>query len=59
MPALSLSVSFQPTTTVGITAFPASLIAGFLWQLNSLSAPFILGAALAGVAVVALFTLIQ
>lgn len=46
-------------TAVGITAFPASLIAGFLWQLISPSAPFILGAALGGVAVVALFTLVR
>jgi MFS family permease len=46
-------------TAVGITALPASLIAGFLWQLISPSAPFILGAALAGVAVVALFTLVR
>jgi MFS family permease len=46
-------------TAVGITALPASLIAGFLWQLIGPSAPFILGAALAGVAVVALLVLVR
>ena len=46
-------------TAVGITAFPASLIAGFLWQSISPSAPFFLGAALAGMAAIALFAFVR
>ncbi|MBI2866482.1 MAG: MFS transporter [Chloroflexi bacterium] len=45
-------------TAVGITAFPASLIAGVLWQAVDPSAPFIFGAVLAGLAALLLaFTL--
>jgi MFS family permease len=46
-------------TTVGITAFPASLIAGFMWQMISPRAPFFFGAVLAGVAAIALLALVQ
>jgi MFS family permease len=46
-------------TTVGITAFPASLIAGFMWQMISPRAPFFFGAVLAGVAAIALLVLVR
>ncbi|MBI2919063.1 MAG: MFS transporter [Chloroflexi bacterium] len=41
-------------TAVGITAFPASLIAGVLWQTVNPGATFIFGAAMAGLAAVLL-----
>jgi MFS family permease len=37
-------------TAVGITAFPASLLAGWLWHAYSPRAPFFFAAALAGLA---------
>ncbi len=46
-------------TAVGITVFPASLLAGFLWQLIGPPAPFFLGAALAGLAALALFAFVR
>ncbi|MBF8267024.1 MAG: major facilitator family transporter [Dehalococcoidia bacterium] len=42
-------------TAVGITAFPASLIAGALWQTFNPSVPFFFGAALAGLAALLLW----
>ena len=44
---------------VGITALPASVIAGWLWQSISPAAPFFLGAGLAGLAAVALAVAIR
>lgn len=44
---------------VGVTALPASIIAGTLWQAISPAAPFYFGAILAGVATVALVALIR
>lgn len=44
---------------VGITLLPASLIAGWLWQTVSPSAPFYFGAALAAVAAVGLLVFIR
>ncbi|MSP78111.1 MAG: MFS transporter [Dehalococcoidia bacterium] len=46
-------------TALGITALPASLIAGVLWQLYGPPAPFIFGAALAGAAAVLLVVLLR
>lgn len=46
-------------TAVGITAFPASLIAGLLWENINSSAPFFFGAALAGIAAIAFLALIK
>ncbi len=37
-------------TSIGITAFPASLLAGWLWQSYSPRAPFLFSAAVAGLA---------
>ncbi|MFQ5827037.1 MAG: MFS transporter [Dehalococcoidia bacterium] len=44
---------------VGITALPASLIAGWLWQAVDPSAPFFLGSALALVAALSLWSLVR
>ncbi|MEE8471744.1 MAG: MFS transporter [Dehalococcoidia bacterium] len=44
---------------VGVTALPASLIAGWLWQTVDPSAPFFLGAALALLAAVSLWALVK
>ncbi|MBI2906965.1 MAG: MFS transporter [Chloroflexi bacterium] len=44
---------------IGITALPASIIAGALWQAISPAAPFYFGAGLAGAATVALVALIH
>lgn len=44
---------------VGVTALPASIIAGWLWQAVSPAAPFYFGALLAGGATVALLALIR
>jgi len=44
---------------VGITLFPASLIAGWLWQLVSPAAPFFLGAGLASVAMLGILGLMR
>ena len=41
--------------TVGVMALPASLLAGILWQRISPAAPFALGAALAGLALIGLW----
>ncbi|MDP2953537.1 MAG: MFS transporter, partial [Chloroflexota bacterium] len=46
-------------TAVGITALPSSVIAGWLWQAIAPSAPFYLGAALAGLAMLALWLLVK
>ena len=44
---------------VGFAALPASLAAGFLWQLISPSAPFFLDAALAGIAAVGFLVFVR
>jgi MFS family permease len=44
---------------VGITALPASLLAGWLWQAVDPSAPFFLGAALALLAALSLWSLMR
>jgi MFS family permease len=44
---------------IGIALLAASLIAGFLWEVIDPAAPFFLGAGLAGVAAIALMTLIR
>ncbi|MCD6290136.1 MAG: MFS transporter [Anaerolineae bacterium] len=44
---------------VGLMAFPASLVAGLLWQTWGPSAPFYFGALLAALAAVGLMTLVQ
>ncbi|MBI4301789.1 MAG: MFS transporter [Chloroflexi bacterium] len=44
---------------IGVTALPASVIAGFLWQTVSPAAPFYFGAALAAVAMVLLASLVR
>jgi len=46
-------------TAVGITILPASLIAGWLWQLISPSAPFLFGGILAGLAALLLAVLLR
>ncbi len=46
-------------TAVGITAFPASLIAGWLWQAYTPRAPFFFGAALAAMAAVLLLVVLR
>lgn len=46
-------------TAIGITALPASLIAGVLWQAYGPRSPFIFGAALAGVGCLLLFLLFE
>ena len=46
-------------TAVGITILPASLIAGWLWQLISPSAPFLFGGLLAGLAALLLAVLLR
>lgn len=46
-------------TAVGITILPASLIAGWLWQLISPSAPFFFGGILAGLAALLLATFLR
>jgi len=44
---------------VGITLLPASLLAGWLWQVYSPAAPFYLGAALAFIAMLGMLALIR
>ena len=44
---------------VGVTLFPASLIAGWLWQAISPAAPFFFGASMAFLAMIGLLTLIK
>jgi MFS family permease len=44
---------------VGISALPASLIAGFLWQAFNPGAPFYFGAVLAGLSAILLVVLVQ
>ncbi|GAB4521638.1 MAG: hypothetical protein Kow0047_32530 [Anaerolineae bacterium] len=44
---------------VGLMAFPASLVAGLLWQAIGPSAPFYFGAVLAGAAAVGLFAAVR
>ncbi len=44
---------------VGITALPASVIAGFLWQIWGPGAPFLFGAGLAGLATLGLVALVR
>jgi len=44
---------------VGVSALPASLIAGLLWQHINPSAPFFFGSALAFIAMVALTALMR
>ena len=46
-------------TAMGITAFPASLLAGWLWQAYSPRAPFLFSAALAGLAALLLLTFLR
>ena len=46
-------------TAVGITALPASVLAGWLWHWIDPAAPFFLGAAMAGIAAVSLITLVR
>jgi len=46
-------------TAVGITILPASLIAGWLWQLVNPSAPFLFGGILAGLAALLLAALLR
>jgi MFS family permease len=44
---------------VGLTLFPASLLAGWLWQAYSPAAPFFFGAALAFLAMLGIMALIR
>ena len=44
---------------VGLTLIPASLIAGWLWQAYSPSAPFFFGASLAGAATIGMMALVR
>ena len=44
---------------VGAAVLPASVIAGWLWQLVSPAAPFFFGAGVAAIATVALMVLIK
>ncbi|MFC1992519.1 MFS transporter [Chloroflexota bacterium] len=44
---------------VGLTLLPASIIAGWLWQAISPSAPFFLGAGLAFLAMLGLMSLVR
>jgi len=44
---------------VGITLLPASLIAGWLWQVVNPAAPFLFGSALAFLAMIGLLALIK
>jgi len=46
-------------TLVGASAFPASFVAGWLWQAVAPAAPFYLGAALAGLAAALLLVLMR
>ena len=46
-------------TLVGASAFPASFVAGWLWQAVAPAAPFYLGAVLAGLASVLLLSLVK
>ena len=46
-------------TAIGITALPASLLAGWLWQVYGPSTPFLFGAALAALAAVLLFMVLK
>jgi len=44
---------------VGITLLPASLIAGWLWQVVNPAAPFLFGAAMAFLAMIGLLVLVK
>jgi len=44
---------------VGLTLLPASLIAGWLWQVVSPAAPFFFGAGLAFIAMLGMMALIR
>lgn len=46
-------------SVIGLIALPASIIAGFLWDAISASAPFFFGAAMAGIATVLLLIFIR
>jgi hypothetical protein len=45
--------------TVGITLLPASVIAGWLWQVVNPAAPFLFGAGLAFLAMIGLLLLVK